>query len=193
MTLFDRKYATAAGADVYLPMTKAGVVDFAVGADWTPAAGDVTVSKDGGVETNITTLPVYTNGSWKFVFSDAELTAKRITVRIVDSATKAVEDNQFAIETYGDASAMKVFDYSVAAPTAAQIVDAVFEEARADHEAAGSFGEGFNRMHAAARNKKRANKATGATKVFKDDGTTVLFTQTLAAGPSDDEVDLNPS
>ena len=43
MTLFERKYATGAGADVYVPMTKAGVVDFAVGADWTPAAGDVMV------------------------------------------------------------------------------------------------------------------------------------------------------
>ena len=38
-------------ADVLIPMVKRGMVDFAVGADWTPAAGDMTISEDVGVTT----------------------------------------------------------------------------------------------------------------------------------------------
>jgi hypothetical protein len=113
---FLRKYGTGTGADVIIPIIKRGVVDFAVTADWTPASGDVKVSKDGGTEANIGTLPVI-NGTvgWKFVFSDAELQCKSLTVRVVDSATKAVEDQFFVVETYGHASAMFVVDFSTAA------------------------------------------------------------------------------
>jgi hypothetical protein len=114
--MFLRKYGTGSGSDVIIPMIKRGVVDFAVTADWTPASGDVKVSKDGGTEANIATLPVI-NGTvgWKFVFSDAELQCKSLTVRVVDSATKAVEDQFFVVETYGNASAMFVVDFSTAA------------------------------------------------------------------------------
>jgi hypothetical protein len=113
---FLRKYGTGSGSDVIIPIIKRGVVDFAVTADWTPASGDVKVSKDGGTEANIGTLPVI-NGTvgWKFVFSDAELQCKSLTVRVVDSATKAVEDQFFVVETYGHASAMFVVDFSTAA------------------------------------------------------------------------------
>jgi len=114
--MFLRKYGTGSGSDVIIPMVKRGVVDFAVTADWTPASGDVKVSKDGGTEANIGTLPVI-NGTvgWKFVFSDSELQCKSLTVRVVDSATKAVEDQFFVIETYGHESAMFVVDFSTAA------------------------------------------------------------------------------
>ena len=113
--MFLRKYGTGTGADVIIPIIKRGVVDFAVTADWTPASGDVKVSKDGGTEANIGTLPVI-NGTvgWKFVFSDAELQCKSLTVRVVDSATKAVEDQFFVVETYGNASAMFQADLSAA-------------------------------------------------------------------------------
>jgi hypothetical protein len=49
------------------------------------------------------------------VFSDAELQCKSLTVRVVDSATKAVEDQFFVVETYGNASAMFVVDFSTVA------------------------------------------------------------------------------
>ena len=113
--MFLRKYGTGTGADVIIPIIKRGVVDFAVTADWTPASGDVKVSKDGAAEANIGTLPVI-NGTvgWKFVFSDAELQCKSLTVRVVDSATKAVEDQFFIVETYGNASAMFQADLSAA-------------------------------------------------------------------------------
>lgn len=113
--VFLRKYGTGTGADIIIPMIKRGVVDFAVTGDWTPASGDVKVSIDGGATANIGTLPVI-NGTygWKFVFADAELQGKSIRVTIVDSATKAVEDQMFLIETYGHASAMYQADMSAA-------------------------------------------------------------------------------
>lgn len=97
---------------LYIPMIKRGVVDFAVGADWTPAAGDVKYSKDGASPTNAGTLPsAVTSGNgafWDFTFTGGELSAKKIQVTVVDSATKAVEDQMFDIFTYGNASAQYV-------------------------------------------------------------------------------------
>lgn len=97
--MFEALYATA--TDFFLPIIKVGVQDFAVTADWTPAAGDVKVSIDGGADANITTLPTVVGVKWKFPLSAAELTGKRIAVSVVDAATKAVEDQMFVVETYG--------------------------------------------------------------------------------------------
>lgn len=110
--IFNRKYntATVTANHIRLPMIKRGAVDYAVGADWTPASGDVTVSKDGGTAANITTLPTaLTMGNtavWVFQLSAAELSCKQLMVSVADSATKAVEDQCFVVETFGDASAM---------------------------------------------------------------------------------------
>lgn len=105
--MFKAQYGVA--ADFYLPVIKAGVKDFAVSADWTPATGDVKVSIDGGNVANVATLPTIVGGTgaavWKFPLSAAELTGKRITVQVVDSATKAVEDQSFVVETFGHQSA----------------------------------------------------------------------------------------
>jgi len=109
MAAFIRRYGTGTGADIIIPIAKAGATDdFAIAADWTPAAGDVKISKAGGAAANIGTLPVFvTSIGWKFVFSDAELTAARINVNIVDSATKAIKDQHIVIETKGHASAQE--------------------------------------------------------------------------------------
>lgn len=116
-----RKYGTGTGADIYINVPKAGSANHAVGADWTPSAGDVKISKDGGAAANIGTLPVAVamgNSSiWKFVFTDAELQAAFIAVTVSDSATKAVDDTGFSIETYGNASAQHAFDLDTANPT----------------------------------------------------------------------------
>jgi hypothetical protein len=101
------KYNTA--TDLYIPMVKRGVLDLAVSADWTPATGDVKLSKDGGADANIGTLPTApasTTGKWKFVFTGSELSCKILMVTVIDSATKAVEDQAFIVHTYGHASAM---------------------------------------------------------------------------------------
>jgi hypothetical protein len=108
------KYATA--VHIYKPIIKRGVADFAVGADWIPAAGDVKISIDGGAAANVTNLPVaVTMGNtalWDFSLTTGEITGKKIRITVADSATKAVEDNAFEIDTYGHASAQHVADFS---------------------------------------------------------------------------------
>jgi len=127
MSAFTRKYATA--TRIYVPIIKRGVVDYAVSADWTPAAGDVKVSIDGAAAANIGTLPTaITMGNaayWDFTISSGETTGKKIVVTVADSATKAVEDQCFLIETYGHASAEYQADLSAAnLPAAVQSIAA---------------------------------------------------------------------
>lgn len=110
--VFRRKYSVqlTGALLIRIPMTKAGSTDFATGSDWTPATGDVKVCLDNGTITNIATLPSYDNGAWEFTLAGGELTCKQVVVTIVDSATKAVDDNCFIVETYGHASAMWTVD-----------------------------------------------------------------------------------
>jgi hypothetical protein len=89
------KYGVA--RKIRIPMVKRAVVDHAVGADWTPAAGDVKISKDGGAAANVTNLPTAiamgNSAIWEFSLTAAEMQAAQINVTVADSATKAVEDN----------------------------------------------------------------------------------------------------
>ena len=123
---FHRKYGTllvTGTTSIRIPIIKRAAVDFAVGADWTPAAGDVKVFVDAAVAANITNLPTAIasgNGAfWEFIITAAELTCKQLLVVVSDAATKAVEDQSFIVETYGNASAMYVTDLSaqLATPT----------------------------------------------------------------------------
>lgn len=116
---FLRKYGT--GCTIEVPVIKVSTDDFAVGADWTPAAGDVKISKNGGAAANIATLPTALtmgNGAtWQFVLSATEMQAARVAITVVDAATKAVKDQQINLLTFGNASAGIVFDVSTATPT----------------------------------------------------------------------------
>jgi hypothetical protein len=94
------------------PIVKAGSTDYAiVGTDWTPAAGDVKISKDGGAFANIATLPstVTLSGSaaWSWTLSAAETEATEVVIQVIDSATKAVQDQFFRLQTT-KASALQV-------------------------------------------------------------------------------------
>lgn len=117
---YTRKYntATAAASHVRRQHYQAATLNFATDANWTPAAGDVLVSKDGGTTANIATLPSYVNGSWQYEFSATELSCGVLMVKIEDAA---IDDDGFVIETYGNASALVEWDYDKANPT----VDAV--------------------------------------------------------------------
>jgi len=124
-----RKYNTllvTGTTAIRIPIVKRGVVDHAVGADWTPASGDVKISIDGAAPANVTNLPVATasgnSALWEFILTAAELTCKQAIVTISDSATKAIEDDGFVVETFGHASAMYAADWS-AAKTPATIGD----------------------------------------------------------------------
>jgi len=118
---FLRKYNTltiTGSTAIRIPIIKRGVVDFAVGADWTPAAGDCKINIDGAGPANVTNLPTAVasgNGAyWEFVLTAAELSCKQAIVTVVDAATKAVEDQCFLVETFGNASAMYQADLSAA-------------------------------------------------------------------------------
>lgn len=106
------KYGVA--VHLYKPLVKRGVVDLAVSADWTPAAGDVKISKDGGAAANVTNLPTaITMGNtalWDFSITATEMQAAKVRITVSDSATKAVEDVAFEIDTYGNASAQHAVD-----------------------------------------------------------------------------------
>ena len=99
-------------------MVKAGVIDFAVTGDWTPVAADCKISKDGGNVANTTNLVTAIGGAgsalWKLTLTATEMQAARVTIQIVDSATKAVEDQAIVIATYGNASAQHAFDFDLA-------------------------------------------------------------------------------
>ena len=111
--IFQRKYGTATvtATHIRIPIIKRGVVDFATGNDWTPAAGDVLVSKDGGAVGNIVNLPtaltmgLNTGAVWVFQLTNTELTCKQLTVMISDAATKVIEDQMFSVETFGNSAA----------------------------------------------------------------------------------------
>jgi hypothetical protein len=118
---FLRKYNTltvTGTTAIRIPIIKRGVVDFAVSADWTPAAGDVKIAIDGAAAANVTNLPTAVamgNGAyWEFILTAAELTCKSCVITVADSATKAVEDQAFIVETFGHASAMYQADLSAA-------------------------------------------------------------------------------
>jgi len=83
------------------PVIKAGSDDFAASADWTPAAGDVLVSLDGGAAANITTLPAFISGAnyLQWTLSAAEMSASRISIIVVDAAAKAIKDQSFTLFT----------------------------------------------------------------------------------------------
>ena len=104
-----RKYGTGlsagtAGSDlVRMSLRKSGSDSFATGSDWSPTAGDVKVSKDGGAQANIGTLPSYSNGSWEFTLSGTELSAK--TIRVIVANASIINDD-FTIETFANASGM---------------------------------------------------------------------------------------
>lgn len=86
---------------IAIPIIKAGGDDAAASADWTPAVGDVKVSKDRAAAANITTLPTFVSGMNAIIvsLSATEMEADEILVGIVDAATKAVKDQFISIST----------------------------------------------------------------------------------------------
>ena len=87
------------------PIVKAGSTNYAiVGTDWTPVAGDVKISKDGGAFANIATPPstVTLSGSaaWSWTLSAAETEATEIVIQVIDQdVTKVIQDQFFRLQT----------------------------------------------------------------------------------------------
>ena len=106
-----RKYGEEATVDFSLFETDG--VDFKT--DAVSATGDITLNRDeAGAETLDADAFVDEGTGYSLVLSAAEMTAKRIHVHIVDQGTKAWLDTGFVVETYGNASAMHIFDLDLA-------------------------------------------------------------------------------
>jgi hypothetical protein len=142
------KYATSVTIHG-LKLVAAGSSDYQ--ASPTLASGDVTVTKDGGSETNITTLPVVAPASSKNVsltLSAAETQCRAVTVNFVDqTGTKEWADNSFQFYTYGHPSAFLPFDFSTGSVSLLpgqvdQLVTEFWAAQRSSNNVPGSFGEG---------------------------------------------------
>lgn len=83
------------------PIIKAGSTDYAFTADWTPATGDVKVSKDGGAFVDIATPPAFiaSSAAIDWTLTAAETEATEIVIQVVDTAPKAVQDQFFRLQT----------------------------------------------------------------------------------------------
>jgi hypothetical protein len=111
MSAFLRKYGVAATVRG-VPLITRSSADFLGGTTF--AAGDVTLSIDGGGLGNIGTLPSESTAGSKlftFTFTSAEMAGAQIAVNVVDlTTTKVFEDQRFLIETYGHPSGQHAFD-----------------------------------------------------------------------------------
>jgi hypothetical protein len=109
-----RKYGVQ--TDLYFPLIKRGAQDFALAADYTYAAGDFKISKDGGAAANPTNSPsavTMGNGAmWKLTLTATEMQCALLELVIADAATKAIEDQMLSIATYGHASGQYQVDLS---------------------------------------------------------------------------------
>ena len=170
------KYATA--IDLVFPIVKTGATDFAQTADWTPVAGDVKVSKDGGSVANAVNLPVALGGAgsalWLLTLTAAELTAKRVAVQVVDSPVKAVEDQALLVATYGDPAAAYGFDYSLSVDN---VADAILRRPISGVEGGAHPFRSLYGMISKLVN--RVATSGGTLTVYQTDDATPLVVQTL--------------
>jgi len=105
---FLRKY----GVQTTIPFVLYEVdgVDFRV--DAADGGTDCAITKDEGAETTCTNDFVDEGTGYSIVLTATEMEAARITLYIIDSATKVWLDTAVVIDTYGHASAMHAVDLS---------------------------------------------------------------------------------
>lgn len=124
-----RKY----GVEAKIPFVLYEVdgVDFRV--DAADGGSDCTITKDEGAEATCDNDFVDEGTGYSITLTATEMEAARITVYLVDSATKVWLDDGLIIETYGNASAQHAFDLdtaqqsvNIAAITAGIIANASF-------------------------------------------------------------------
>lgn len=156
--------------DIYFPMVKRAVVDLAVTADWTPAAADARISKDGAASAQCTnTVAIASGTSWKLTITATEMQAKQITIQIVDAATKAVEDQFILIETFADAASQHPGIDWANANTA---VDNILK--RDMSSVSGEASRSLLNVMRAIRNRWKV--LSGTLTVYKEDDTTSAWT-----------------
>lgn len=108
-----RKWGVA--ASFVFPLIDAGAVDFEA-TPVTFVAADCQVSKIGAAFANTGCIPWHIgNGIYAASLNATEMQAARLVITIIDSATKAWEDQAIVVSTYGHAtSAQHAFDLDLA-------------------------------------------------------------------------------
>lgn len=167
---------------IYFPMIKAGAQDFATASDWTPAAGDCKYSVDGGDFANTTNLPAHEGqGIWSLALAAGEVAGKVTAIAIVDSATKAVEDQAILISTYGDGSAQHPLNL-IADHVLRRAVQGAIDSTDGDTK-------GLRSLLGAACKLVNKLAVSGSTlTIYEDDDTTALGTQTITTNAAADPI-----
>lgn len=163
---------------IYFPMIKAGSQDFATNSDWTPAAGDTQYSEDGAAFVNTNSTPSHEgNGIWSLALLTTELDGKVTAISIVDSATKAVEDQAILIATYGDDSAQHPINLiadHIIRRTFQNACDSADGDTKTIRSLLGAIGKLVNKI-----------SISGSTlTIYEDDDTTSLGTQAITTNPA---------
>lgn len=170
------------GTTIYFPMIKAGSQDFALNTDWTPASGDCQYSVDGAAFANTTNLPSHEgNGVWSLALVAGEVNGKVTAISIVDSATKAVEDQALLVGTYGDSSAQHPLNV-----VADYIIRRTFQGACDSSD--GDSKTGRSLLGAIAKLVNKIASSGGTLTIYEDDDTTSLFTQGVTTTPGADPI-----
>jgi hypothetical protein len=170
--MFLRKYGVA--TEIVFPVIKAGSTNLAASADWTPATGETKISKDGANVANTTNNPAAVGGTgsvlWSLTLTATEMQAARIVIQIVDSPTKAIEDQVLVIETYGHASAQHELDLD---DPGAKIADELLKRPISNVESGVAFRTLYGAV-ASLVNRRRI--LSGNLEIFKTDDTTKIAT-----------------
>lgn len=174
---FLREYGVA--TTVYFPLISYGVTSFTSGSAYTPAAGDVRITIDGGTPNAATNLPtgiVVSNAKiWKMDLTAGEVTGKTIAITIIDATTKVVEDQMLVVETYGDGQGqVDIRDW----------VDAIFKR-----DLSLIVGEATRSLLNAIRFLRNKWSISGTTlTVTKEDDATTAWTAELTQTPGADPI-----
>jgi hypothetical protein len=125
-------------ATITFPVVKRAVVDLAVTGDWTPVTGDTKLWKDGAGIANTTNNPAAISGTgsvnWSLVLTGLEMQCAVGDVQIVDSATKAIEDQFIKVITWGHPSAQIKSDLTPEqAPRVADVTTTAFSTQTTTH------------------------------------------------------------
>jgi len=165
----ERNVATT----IYFPMIKAGENNFAGTGDWTPVAADCQVSKDGASLGNSNSLVANVGrGTWELDLLGSEINGKVTVINIEDAATKAVEDQEIIIQTWGDDSAgiplNAIADYVIRRGFQAMI-DSSRGDTKSFRSLAGAIAKLVNKLSRSGSN----------LIITEDDDTTTLGTQAL--------------
>jgi len=111
--VFLREYGVA--STLNFDLVEADGINFRV--DAVPVSGDSKIMKDEGVEANTANLFADEGNGYSLPLTAEELTAARLQIYLIDSATKVWLDKSIVIETYGNASAQHAMNFNTTVPT----------------------------------------------------------------------------